>query len=160
MTYSESESDFSFALNLVSDFNSASKSDSDSDSESDSSLAFRIQTLVFSLFYICIPLSKDADGFFYPFRDRINSYASSASIMHIFLAYHYSKRFYHSVKFSYFNFQVFLIVNRFAMKFNAQFSFKHIPNIFVFFPHFIIFNQKRHVFATVFKVFDVSIQLR
>ena len=34
MIYSESEPDFSFAINLVSDFDSASESDSESDSSS------------------------------------------------------------------------------------------------------------------------------
>ena len=49
MTYSESQSDFSFAVNLVSDFDSASKSDPNSGSE------------------FCIFLNKPADGVYYPF---------------------------------------------------------------------------------------------
>ena len=40
MTYSESESDFSFAINSLSDFDSASEFDSGYDSDSDFSLAF------------------------------------------------------------------------------------------------------------------------
>ena len=36
MTYSESESDFSFAINSVSDFDSASESGSESESKSES----------------------------------------------------------------------------------------------------------------------------
>ena len=50
MTYSESESYFSFAINLVSDFDSASQSDSGTDSESDSSLA--IMNLDICVFFI------------------------------------------------------------------------------------------------------------
>ena len=73
MTYSESESDFSFAINWVSDFDSASesgsKSESDSESESDFTSTFMNLDIwsVFSLSYICIPLNKPADGFFYQF---------------------------------------------------------------------------------------------
>ena len=40
MTYSESESDFRFAINPVSGFDSASESDSNYESESDFSSAF------------------------------------------------------------------------------------------------------------------------
>ena len=36
----------------------------------------------------------------------------------------------------------------------------HIPNLIVFIPHFIIFNQKRCVFTTIFKVFYISTHLR
>ena len=58
MTYSESESDFSFAINSVSDFDSASESNSNSESDFSS---------VFMNLDICILLNKPADGFFYPF---------------------------------------------------------------------------------------------
>ena len=50
MTYSESELDFSFAINSVSDFDFASETDSDTDSESDSSLAVMNQD--FCIFFI------------------------------------------------------------------------------------------------------------
>ena len=50
MTYSESESYFSFAINLVSHFDSASQSDSGTDSESDSSLA--VMNLDICIFFI------------------------------------------------------------------------------------------------------------
>ena len=72
MTYSQSKSDSNFVVNLVSDF-APTFSESESKSES-----------VFSLSYICIPLNKPADDFFMYFHNRINSYASNASIMHIF----------------------------------------------------------------------------
>ena len=62
---SESESDFGFAINSVSDFDSTSNSDSDSDSESDFSSAFVNLDVLYSLFYICIPLNKPADGLKY-----------------------------------------------------------------------------------------------
>ena len=55
MIYSESESepDFSFAINLVSSFDSAYQSDSESDSESDSSLAFmNLDICVFFTLYL------------------------------------------------------------------------------------------------------------
>ena len=58
ITYSESEWNSNFVINSVSDFDS--EFDSASDSESDSSLAV-------SLFYICIPLNKPANVFFYTF---------------------------------------------------------------------------------------------
>ena len=65
MIYSESESepDFSFAINSVSDFDSASESDSESDSNS----AFMNLASVFFLLYICILLNKLADNSLYPF---------------------------------------------------------------------------------------------
>ena len=53
MTYSEAESDFSFVINLVSNFDSASQSDSDADSESDSSLAVTNQDIfIFFILYL------------------------------------------------------------------------------------------------------------
>ena len=59
MIYSESESDFSFAINPVSDFDSACESDS----ESDSSSVF--MNLDICIFLPCIYtlLNKLADGF-------------------------------------------------------------------------------------------------
>ena len=66
MSYSESELDSNFVINSVSDFDFASESDSES--ESDFSLAvMNLESFGFSLFYICIPLNKPADVFFYPF---------------------------------------------------------------------------------------------
>ena len=56
-TYSESESDFSFAIDSVSDFDSASESNSESDF---SSVFMNLDILS----YICIPLNKPADGVF------------------------------------------------------------------------------------------------
>ena len=73
MTHSESELDFSFAINSVSDLDSASESGSNSAS-----------IFVFFLFHICISLNKPVDGYFPHSHDRVNSYASNASIMHIF----------------------------------------------------------------------------
>ena len=67
MTYSESESDFSFAINSVSDFDSAFESDSDSKSESDfSSVFMNLDICIFFILYLH-PLNKPADGFFYLF---------------------------------------------------------------------------------------------
>ena len=88
MTYSESESGFSFAINSLSDFDSASKSNfnykSESDSESDfSSVFMNLDIFIFSP-YIYTLLNKFADNFFINSHSRINSYASNASIMHIF----------------------------------------------------------------------------
>ena len=50
MTYSEPESDFSFAINLVSDFDYPSECVSDTDSESDSSLAVRHLCFLYFIF--------------------------------------------------------------------------------------------------------------
>ena len=61
MTYSELESDFSFAINLVSSFDSASQSDSDTDSESDSSLAV-INLDIFIFFILYLHSSKETCG--------------------------------------------------------------------------------------------------
>ena len=88
MTYSESESGFSFAINSLSDFDSASKSNfnykSESDSDSDfSSVFMNLDIFIFSP-YIYTLLNKFADNFFINSHSRINSYASNASIMHIF----------------------------------------------------------------------------
>ena len=53
MTYSESGSNFSFAINSVSDFDFASETDSDTDSESDSSLAVMNQDIcIFFILYL------------------------------------------------------------------------------------------------------------
>ena len=83
MSYSESESGFSFAINSVSDCDSASESNFESESDF-SSVFMNRDICVFFLFYICIPLNKPADDFFIHSHNRINSYTSNASIMHIF----------------------------------------------------------------------------
>ena len=123
MTYSESEADFSFDINSVSDFDSASESDSNSksDSESDFNSVFMNLGICIFSFYICIPLNKPADVFFIHSHKRINSYANNASIMHISFWRIITQNvcFYHTIKFSCFSFQVFLFVNRFAMKRDA-----------------------------------------
>ena len=69
MTYSELESDFSFAINSESDFDSASESNSNSESEFESefsSVFINLDICIF-LIYICLPLNEAADGFFYSF---------------------------------------------------------------------------------------------
>ena len=125
MTYSESESewDFSFAINLVSDFDSASECYSKSDSESDFSLALmNLDICIFFILYLRYVLHMaSADGFFIHSHNRIKSYASNAIMMHIFFWCIITQNvcFYHSVKLSYFSFQAFFIRNRFAMKFNV-----------------------------------------
>ena len=60
MSYSESESDFRFVINSVSDF------DPESESESDFSSVFMNPDICI-LLYICILLNKPAGVFFYPF---------------------------------------------------------------------------------------------
>ena len=71
MTYSESESesDFSFAINLVSDFDSASECYSRSDSESDFSLALMsLEICIFFILYLHYGLHMaSCEWFFYPF---------------------------------------------------------------------------------------------
>ena len=80
LIYSESESepDFSFAINSVPDFDSAS--------ESDSSSAFISLDICIFLLYICINLYLRII-FFIHSHNRINSYASNAGIVHIFFWY-------------------------------------------------------------------------
>ena len=58
----ESEPDFSFAIKLVSDFDSVSKSDS----ECNSSSALKNLNICIFLLYICILLNKPVDNSFYP----------------------------------------------------------------------------------------------
>ena len=73
MFYSESEPDISkFAINSLSTFApifSESKSESD-DSESDFSSVFMNLNISVFLPYICIPLNKLADDFFYLFSKQ------------------------------------------------------------------------------------------
>ena len=53
MTYSESESDFSFAINSASEFDSSSESESDSDYYSDFSLAvMNLDICIFFILYL------------------------------------------------------------------------------------------------------------
>ena len=53
MSYSESELDCNFAINLVLDFHFASESNSKSDSESDFSFAFmNLDTCIFFILYL------------------------------------------------------------------------------------------------------------
>ena len=62
MTYSESESDFSFAINSASDFDSTSETDYESESDYDS-VFMNLDICIFWP-YICILLNKLADDFF------------------------------------------------------------------------------------------------
>ena len=159
MTYSESELDSIFLIHSVSDFDS--DSDSDSDFESDFSLA--VMNLDICIFFILfIPRNKPADGFFLSILMTESIVTKAMQALHIYFWRIITEKvcFYHAVKFSYFSFQVSFIMNRFAMQFNAWFIFNHISNFFVFFPHFIILNKKRHAFPTFFKLFDVSTHLR
>ena len=88
MFYSESESDFSnFVINSLS---SKSKSESD-DSESDFNSVFINFDICVFLPYIYTLLNKLADDFFIKIHNRINSYASNVSIMHIFFKNHFQK---------------------------------------------------------------------
>ena len=110
MSHSESEPDFfNFAINLASDFDSTSesKSKSKSQSRSDSESDFNsILVFVFSLLYIYTLLNKLEDDFFINIHNRINSYASNSSIMHIFFWHIITQNvcFYYTIKFSYFSF--------------------------------------------------------
>ena len=65
MIHSESELDFNFAINLVSDFDSTSNSGSES--ESDFSSVFMNLDICVFLPYIYTLLNKLADDFFYQF---------------------------------------------------------------------------------------------
>ena len=119
MFYSESESDFNFAINSVSDFHSASESNSESESDF-SSVFMNLDICIFFILYL--HSSKQTCGCFFIYsHDRINSYANNASIMHIFFWRIISLKvcFYQTIKLFYFSFQVFLFANRLAMKFNA-----------------------------------------
>ena len=88
MFYSESETDFS---NLViNSLLSKSKSESN-DSESDFNSVFINFDICVFLPYIYTLLNKLADDFFIKIHNRINSYASNASIMHIFFKNHLKK---------------------------------------------------------------------
>ena len=65
MAYSKSESDFSFAINSASDFESASESDSESESDF-SSVFMNLEICIFFILYL--HSSKQTFGwFFYPF---------------------------------------------------------------------------------------------
>ena len=81
MPYSESESDSNSLSVFVSIF---SKSESKSDSESDFNSVFMNLDICIFLPYIYTLLNKLVDDFFIYCQNRINSYASNASIMHIF----------------------------------------------------------------------------
>ena len=163
MSYSESGPDSNFAINSTSNFDPIFFNLNLNLMTLNLILiqCLRIQTLVFFSPYIYTFLNKLLDDFFLNYHNRINSYASNAFIMHIYFWHIITQKaqFYHTIKFAYFSFQVFLFVKRLAMKFNTQFIFNHILNFFVFFPHFVIFNQKKH-FLTHFQVFDVSTDLR
>ena len=110
MFYSESlsEPDFNFAINSASKFAPAfseSKSKSD-ESESDFSSVFMNLEICIFIFYIYTLLNKIADDFYINCHNRINSYASSASIMHVFFRHIITQKvcFYCIIKFSYFSF--------------------------------------------------------
>ena len=81
MIYSESELDSNFVVNSVSDIDSASESDS----ESGSSLAvMNLDICIFFILYLHPSKLTCEWVFFIHSHNRINSYASNASIMHIF----------------------------------------------------------------------------
>ena len=105
MSYLESGPDSNFAINSALNFDSSSESNSESGSDF-SSVFINLDTCVFFSPYIYILLSKLADDFFINSHNRINSYASNASIMHIFFWHIITEKvcFYHTIKFSYFSF--------------------------------------------------------
>ena len=83
---------------------------------------FWICTSVFFSLCICILLNKPADSFSFAFSWQNQWLCKQCKYnAYFYLGYHYPKIFffYHNIKFSYFSFQGFLIVNRFATKFNA-----------------------------------------
>ena len=101
MTYLGSEPDFlNFVINSLS-----SKSVSD-DSESDFSPVFMNLDICVFLPYIYNLLNKLADDFFINSHNRINSYTSIASIMHISFWHIIIQKvcFYYTIKLSYFSF--------------------------------------------------------
>ena len=66
MSYLESELDFNFAINLVSNVKSTSEFNFESESDF-SSVFMNIEICIFILFYICVPLNNLTDDLFYPF---------------------------------------------------------------------------------------------
>ena len=85
----ESESESDFVINSLSS-KSKSKSESD-DSESNFNSVFINFDICVFLPYIYTLLNKLADDFFIKIHTRINSYASNASIMHMFFKNHFKK---------------------------------------------------------------------
>ena len=106
MSYSESGPDSNLAINSASNFAYSSSSFSESESESDFSSVFINLDICIFLFYVCILLNKLADSFVIHSYNRINSYASNASIIHIFFWHIITQNVcsYHTIKFSYFSF--------------------------------------------------------
>ena len=104
MSYSESGPDSNFAINSASNFDSSSESSSESESDF-SSVLTNLDICLFSP-YIYTILNKLVGDFFINSYNRINSYASNASIMHIFFWHIITQKvcFYHTIKFSYFSF--------------------------------------------------------
>ena len=94
MSYSESGPDSNCAINSASNFHYSSSSFSESESESDFSSVFINLGICIFLFYVSILLNKLADGFVIHSHNRINSYASNASIMHIFFWHIITQKFF------------------------------------------------------------------
>ena len=105
MSYSESEPGFSNLLSTLAPIFSGSKSESDDSESHFNSVLISLDICIF-LSYIYTLLNKLVDGFFIYSKKRINSYASNASIMHIFFWHIITQKvcFYHTIKFSYFSF--------------------------------------------------------
>ena len=81
MSYSESELDFNFAINFKYESETEFKSESESSSE-----FMNLDICIFFTVYLhSTLLNKLADNFFFIHsHNRINSYGSNASIVHIF----------------------------------------------------------------------------
>ena len=92
MPYSESGPDSNCAINSASNFDYSSSSFSESESDF-SSVFINLDIRIF-LFYVSILLNKLADGFVIHSHNSINSYASNASVIHIFFWHIITQKFF------------------------------------------------------------------
>ena len=74
-----------------------------------------------SLFYACILLSKLVDDFFIHLHNKINIYTGYTIVMYTFFWYFITQQFCinYTIKFFYFSFYVFFIINMINMKLYA-----------------------------------------
>ena len=110
------------------------KADNNNHSESESDAnSIPINPGIFS----CFLLNKHEDNpFFSHFHDRTDAYTAYTSVTHTFFWYFIVWKVFinYTIKFFYFNFYLFLIINRHAAKFYVQCLSNFVPN-FIFFNH-------------------------
>ena len=82
-SYSESGPDSNFSINSASNFDYSSKSNSESESDF-SSVFMNLDICIFFILYLHSSKQTCRWFFFIYSHNRINSYVSNASIMHIF----------------------------------------------------------------------------